>query len=102
MNIKEKAIYNKDIKGIELTYEGHCFIDLDALFEGEKNPFVEGKVKEWWVKYGELYVELDDGSIIEKCVIHHVVDAHDNLDTKWPIAIMVEDREGNFHRRDVP
>ena len=99
--MSEKVIYNKDIKGIELTYEGHCFIDLDALFEGEKNPFAADTVKKWWVKYGRLHVELYNGIIIEKCVIHHVVEAQDNLDTKWPTAIMVEDREGNFHRREV-
>ena len=70
--MSEKVIYNKDIKGIELTYEGHCFIDLDALFEGEKNPFAADTVKKWWVKYGRLHVELYNGIIIEKCVIHHV------------------------------
>jgi len=95
-------IRGKDTKRIELTFEGHCCIDLEEVFEGKTNPFAEGKVKQWWVKNGRLYVELDDGSLIEECVVHHVVHAYDNLDTKWPTAIMVEDREGNWHRRDVP
>jgi len=100
---KEKAIYNQDIGRIELTYEGHCCIDLEEVFEDDDtNPFAEGKVKQWWVKYGRLYVELDDNTMIERDVTYWVSDAYDNLDTKWPSGIMVQDKKGIWHRRDVP
>lgn len=99
--MSEKAIYNQDIESIELTFEGHCCIDLIEVFEGQTNPFAEGKVKQWWVKHGTLYVELDDDTMIEEDVTHFVAQAYDNLDTKWPTHIMVEDNEGNWHRREV-
>ena len=95
-------IDNKDIKRIELTFETHCCIDLEEVFEDDDtNPFAEGKVKQWWVKYGTLYMELDDDTIIERDVCNWVGDAYENVDTKWPTAIMVEDEEGHWHRRDV-
>lgn len=107
--MSEKPIYNQDIKKIELTFEGHCCIDLEEVFEGRTNPFTEGKVKQWWVKHGTLYVELDDDTtpigvqfMIEEDVTDFVAEAYDNLDTKWPTHIMVEDNEGNWHRRDLP
>ena len=96
-------IDNKDIKRIELTFESHCCIDLDEVFnmeDGDTNPFAEGKVKQWWVKYGTLYMELHDGSEIARDLTCWVGDAYENVDTKWPSAIMLEDEEGNWHRRD--
>tara|TARA_R100000655_G_scaffold2737_2_gene10562 strand:+ start:634 stop:954 length:321 start_codon:yes stop_codon:yes gene_type:complete len=104
-SFEEKEIENKDIQRIELTFESHCLIDLDEVFDmedGDTNPFAEGKVKQWWVKYGMLYMELDDDTIIERDVSWWVGDAYENVDTKWPTAIMVEDEEGHWHRRDVP
>jgi len=94
-------IDNKDIKKIELTYETHCSFDLDEVFEDETNPFAEGKVKQWWVKYGTLYMDLHDGSQIERDVSWWAGNAYDNVDTKWPTAIHVEDEKGDWHRRDV-
>ena len=93
-------IDNKDIKQIELTFDGHCCIDLDEVFGDETNPFAEGKVKRWGVKWGILYMILHDGSEIERDVSWYVSDAYENMDTKWPSATMVQDREGNWHRRD--
>ena len=96
-------IDNKDIKRIELTYEGHCCIDLEQIFPKLKeNPFAEGKVKQWWVKWGTLYMELHDGSEVERDISSDVADAYDNLDTKWPTSINVEDEEGGWHRRETP
>ena len=104
-SFEEKEIENKDIKRIELTFESHCCIDLDEIFnpeDGDTNPFAEGKVKQWGVKYGMLYMELnDEDAIIERDVTWWVGDAYENVDTKWPTAIMVEDEEGNWYRRDV-
>ena len=97
-------IDNKDIKQIELTYETHCCIDLEVLFPKlEENPFAAGIVKQWWVKYGTLYVELDEiyDTILEKDVSWWTSDTYENVDTKYPSAIHVEDEEGNWHRRDV-
>jgi len=97
-------IDNKDIKRIELTFEGHCCIDLEEVFnpeDGDTNPFAEGRVKRWWVKYGMLYMELDDDTIIKRDVSWWVGNAYENVDTKWPTAIMVEDEEGHWYRRDV-
>lgn len=96
-------IDNKDIKTIELTYEGHCCLDLEDVFGIEEcaNPFAEGKVKQWWVKWGSLYMELHDGSKMEIDVNYRVENAYENLDTKYPTAIMVEDEKGIWHRRDV-
>tara|TARA_B100001113_G_scaffold65898_1_gene50665 strand:- start:454 stop:918 length:465 start_codon:yes stop_codon:yes gene_type:complete len=105
-------IDNKDIKRIELTFESHCCIDLDEVFnmeDGDTNPFAEGKVKQWWVKWGTLYMDLHNGSeryvdktVIQRDVSWWVGNAYENVDTKWPTAIMLEDEEGNWHRRDVP
>ena len=100
------SIDNKDIKKIELTYETHCCIDLEELFnpeDGETNPFAEGRVKGWWVKYGTLYIKLDDWTetTIEKDVSWWTSDTYENVDTKHPSAIHVEDEEGGWHRRDV-
>tara|TARA_R110002012_G_scaffold62914_1_gene165503 strand:- start:30389 stop:30709 length:321 start_codon:yes stop_codon:yes gene_type:complete len=101
----DKVIDNKDIKKIELTYDTHCCLDLDEVFnpeDGETNPFAEGRVKGWWVKYGILYMVLDDATTIERDVSSWVVgDTLENLDTKWPTAIMLEDEEGSWHRREV-
>jgi len=95
-------IDNKDIQMIELTYETHCCIDLKEVFEDDDtNPFAEGKVKQWWVKYGMLYMDLHDGSEIERDVSGTVADAYENVDTKWPTAIHVEDEKGDWHRRDL-
>lgn len=93
-------IDNKDIKRIELTFETHCCIDLEDVFDGDTNLFAEGKVKQWWVKWGTLYMELHDGSEIERDVTDYVADAYENVDTKWPSAIHVEDEKGLWHRRD--
>ncbi len=95
---------NKDIKKIELTFEGHCEIDLDDLFnpeDGETNPFAEGRVERWWVKWGTMYMVLDDDTTIERDVSCWVGDAYENVDTKWPTTIHVEDEEGNWHEREV-
>ena len=103
-SIEKKVIDNKDIKKIELTYETHCCIDLDYLFnpeDGETNPFAEGRVKRWWIKHATLYMELDDDTTIERDVSWWVGDAYENVDTKWPTVIMVEDEEGSWHRREV-
>ena len=97
-------IDNKDIKRIELTYDTHCCIDLVDVFgiEDGANLFAEGKVKQWWVKWGTLYMELHDGSEIERDVSCYVADAYENVDTKWSSDIHVKDEEGNWHRRDTP
>ena len=94
-------IDNKDIKMIELTYEGHCSLDLEQVFRDEPNPFAEGEVKQWWVKWGSLYMELHDGSEMEIDVSYWVGDVYENVDTKYPTVIMVEDEKGDWHRRDV-
>lgn len=104
-SIEKKAIDNKDIKKIELTYETHCCIDLDYLFnpeDGETNPFAEGRVKRWWIKHATLYMELDDDTTIERDVSWWVGDAYENVDTKWPTVIMVEDEEGSWHKSKFP
>ena len=46
-SFEEKEIENKDIQRIELTFESHCLIDLDEVFDmedGDTNPFAEGNV----------------------------------------------------------
>ncbi len=104
-SIEKKVIDNKDIKKIELTYETHCCIDLDYLFnpeDGETNPFAEGRVKRWWIKHATLYMELDDDTTIERDVSWWVGDAYENVDTKWPTVIMVEDEEGSWHKSKFP
>ena len=101
MNDEERMIDYKDMKTIELTYEGHCSMPLEDVFDGDTNLFAEGKVKQWWVKYGTLYMELHDGREIERDVSYWVGYAYENVDTKYPTAIMVEDKKGVWHRRDV-
>ena len=103
-SIEEKVIDNKDIKKIELTYGTHCCLDLDEVFnpeDGETNPFAEGRVKGWWVKHGTLYMDLDEDTTIERDVSRWVADAYENVETKWPEYIMVEDEKGDWHRRGV-
>lgn len=100
LKIKKQVIDNKNIKQIELTFETHCCIDLDEVFnpeDGVRNPFAEGEVKRWWVKYGTLYLELHNGTTWERDVCSLVADAYENVDTKWATSIMVEDEEGNWH-----
>ncbi len=97
MKIKKQVIDNKDIKQIELTFETHCCIDLGNVFEGEENPFAEGEVKRWWVKYGTLFLELHNGTTREIDVSYWVSEVYDNVDTKWATNIMVEDEEGNWY-----
>jgi len=90
-------IDNKDITQFELTYEGHAIIDMDEL--ESKDLFAKGMVKEWWFKYGTLYMELDDGTTIEESI--DVSDAYDNLDTKYPTTTMIQDKEGKWHRHEA-
>jgi len=103
-SIEEKVITttdfvqdNKDIKTIELTYETHCSMPLEDVFDGDTNLFAEGKVKQWWVKYGTLYMELHDGTTKEKDVSYWVGDAYENVDTKFATSIMLEDGEGSWY-----
>ena len=28
--------------------------------------FAQGMVKDWWIKYGTLYIELEDGTVKEE------------------------------------
>jgi hypothetical protein len=82
---------------MELTYEGHVIIEMDEL---ESNYlFAQGMVKDWWIKYGTLYIELEDGTVKEESI--DVSRAYDTIDTKYPTAIMIKDKEGKWHRHEA-
>ena len=69
------------ITEIECTYEAHFSFrtdDLDVEWE---------RVIEWYIKYGNLFYTLDDGTEGEEALC--VENAYDNLDVKWPSKIMV-------------
>jgi len=103
-SIEKKAIDNKDIKKIELTYETHCCIDLDELFnpeDGETNPFAEGRVIGWWIKYDRITIALDDDTVIRRDISWWLGDTLENLDTKWPKYIMLEDEDGRWYRKGM-
>ncbi len=94
---EQKNVHNDNITQMELTYEGHVIIELDEL---ESNYlFAQGMVKDWWIKYGTLYIELEDGTVKEEEI--DVSMAYDSIDTKYPTAIMLEDKEGNWHRHEA-
>ena len=94
---EQKNAHNDNITQMELTYEGHAIIEMDEL---ESNYlFAKGMVKDWWIKYGTLYIELEDGTVKEESI--DVSMAFDTLDTKHPTAIMIEDKEGNWHRHEA-
>jgi len=94
---EQKNAHNDNITQMELTYEGHAIIEMDEL---ESNHlFAKGMVKDWWIKYGTLYIELEDGTVKEESI--DVSMAFDTLDTKHPTAIMIEDKEGNWHRHEA-
>ena len=94
---EQKNAHNDNITQMELTYEGHVIIDMDEL---ESNYlFAQGMVKDWWIKYGTLYIELEDGTVKEEEI--DVSMAYDSIDTKYPTAIMIEDKEGNWHRHEA-
>ncbi len=94
---EQKNVHNDNITQMELTYEGHVIIDMDEL---ESNYlFAQGMVKDWWIKYGTLYIELEDGTVKEEEI--DVSMAYDSIDTKYPTAIMIEDKEGNWHRHEA-
>ncbi len=94
---EQKNVHNDNITQMELTYEGHVIIDMDEL---ESNYlFAQGMVKDWWIKYGTLYIELEDGTVKEEEI--DVSMAYDSIDTKYPTAIMLEDKEGNWHRHEA-
>ena len=88
---------NDNITEMELTYEGHAIIEMDEL---ESNYlFAQGMVKDWWIKYGTLYIELEDGTVKEESI--DVSRAYDTIDTKYPTAIMIKDKEGKWHRHEA-
>lgn len=88
---------NDNITEMELTYEGHVIIEMDEL---ESNYlFAQGMVKDWWIKYGTLYIELEDGTVKEESI--DVSRAYDTIDTKYPTAIMIKDKEGKWHRHEA-
>ena len=94
---EQKNVHNDNITQMELTYEGHVIIEIDEL---ESNYlFAQGMVKDWWIKYGTLYIELEDGTVKEEEI--DVSMAYDSIDTKYPTAIMLEDKEGNWHRHEA-
>jgi len=97
-NEVKKVISMKELKTIELHYQTHCAIEVEKL--DSYNYFVDGDVKECWVKHGTLYIKLNDGDIIEEDVTYFVQDVYDNVDTKWPTAIMLEDKKGRWYEGD--
>ena len=76
-------IETKDIKTIELTYNSWMQIEIDALDNAEL--FKSGKVVRFWVKYCTLYMELEDGTVVEEECYYDL-----DEDAKWPTQTMVE------------
>ena len=76
-------IETKDITEIELTYNCWMAFKIDDLENAEL--FKSGKVVRFSVKYCTLFMELEDGTVVEE-------DIYDDLheDTKHPIRVMVQ------------
>ena len=76
-------IETKDITEIELSYNCWMSIRIDELENAEL--FKSGKVARFWVKYCTLFMELEDGTVVEEVVYNEL-----HEDTKWPTQTMIE------------
>ena len=75
-----------DIEEIECTYTTHFSVRIDELENA--HLFREGKVKEFWIKHAHLRITTTDGEEIEEYLSEASM-AYDNIDLKWPHAIML-------------
>tara|TARA_Y100000356_G_scaffold76944_1_gene63590 strand:+ start:194 stop:460 length:267 start_codon:yes stop_codon:yes gene_type:complete len=76
-------IETKDITEIQLTYNCWMSFRIDELENAEL--FKSGKVARFWVKYCTLFMELEDGTVVEEVVYNEL-----HEDTKWPTQTMIE------------
>tara|TARA_R100000900_G_scaffold145669_1_gene132162 strand:+ start:876 stop:1145 length:270 start_codon:yes stop_codon:yes gene_type:complete len=74
----------KDIEEVELTYSSHMSFKIEDLSDHYRELWTLGEVKRFWVKYMTLYMELEDGTIVEEDVYTET-----NEDVKWPIKTFV-------------
>ena len=75
-----------DIEEIECTYTTHFSVKIDELENA--HLFREGKVKCFSIKYAHLFITTTDGEEVEEYLADSV-EAHDNIDFKWPHSTMV-------------
>ena len=80
-----------DIKELEFIYQTHFSVSINDLDNADL--FREGKVKQFWVKYGTLFIETTDGEEVSE-YLSDSSDMFDNVDPKWPEATMVLAKEG--------
>lgn len=80
-----------DIKELEFTYHTHFSVSIDDLENADL--FREGKVKQFWVKYGTLYIETTDGEEVSE-YLSDSSDMFDNVDPKWPESTSIHTEEG--------
>jgi len=75
-------VETQDIDEIEVSYNCWMTFSIDGLDNVEL--FREGKVVRFWIKYGTLYMELKDGTVVEEDCYTEMQE-----DTKWPTQTMV-------------
>jgi len=78
----------EDIEEIEVSYSCHMTIETQDFSTQNLDLWQSGRVKRFWIKYCILYMELDDGTIVEEHVCN---ETHEDL--KWPLTTHVRDSE---------
>ena len=76
-------VETKDIETIEVSYNCWMPIQIEGLDNAEL--FKSGKVVRFSVKYCTLYMELEDGTIVEEECYTEMTE-----DTKWPTQTMIK------------
>lgn len=79
-----------DIEEMEFTYYTHFTMRVDDLDNADL--FREGKVKQFWVKYGTLFILTTDEEVVSE-YLPNAQDIFDNVDPKWPEDTMVFAKE---------
>lgn len=78
------SIEAKDITQLEFSFG--CWLLVDVADLENVELWRSGRVKRYWMKSCRLYMELDDGSIVEEDVSGFPT----WQDYKWPLQTMVE------------
>lgn len=74
----------EDIEEIEVTYSCHMAIEIKDFSTQNLDLWQSGRVKRFWIKYCTIFMELDDGTIVEE---YAYTETHEDL--KWPIKTFV-------------
>jgi len=94
---EEKTKKYADIDELEFTYHTHFTVRVDDLEHADL--FREGKVKQFWVKYGTLHIETTDGELVSE-YLSNSSDMFDNVDPKWPEVTVVLAPQGWLRKEE--